>query len=220
MYRNWASRSGCRLPSVTLALAWVENPCPRKLPPRGLRAARVPGRGQLIRQVLHALGRPQKRRLRIPPGRILHQAQQRRHQARIGLGELLAPRARPAHPPRRGHLPGPELRRAVRHRLPRRPAQPGHRADPAVPGRPRHRPQRQPPRLLIQLRQQQPQLRPDKLQELRVHAHTSTLASDTPETHVIPECLHCRLSGTSSRLRTSDARPVNSASSAGLGSGA
>ena len=29
MYRNWASRSGCRLPSVTLALAWVENPCSR-----------------------------------------------------------------------------------------------------------------------------------------------------------------------------------------------
>src|SRR5579864_5626612 len=27
MYRNWASRSGCRRPSVTLALAWVENPC-------------------------------------------------------------------------------------------------------------------------------------------------------------------------------------------------
>jgi hypothetical protein len=27
MYRNWASRSGCRLPSLTLALAWVENPC-------------------------------------------------------------------------------------------------------------------------------------------------------------------------------------------------
>ena len=26
MYRNWASRSGCRLPSATRALAWVENP--------------------------------------------------------------------------------------------------------------------------------------------------------------------------------------------------
>jgi hypothetical protein len=29
MYRNWASRSGCRLPSVTLALDWAENPCSR-----------------------------------------------------------------------------------------------------------------------------------------------------------------------------------------------
>src|SRR6266700_3250275 len=27
MYRNWASRSGCRLPSVTFALACVLNPC-------------------------------------------------------------------------------------------------------------------------------------------------------------------------------------------------
>ena len=29
MYRNWASRSGCRLPSFALALACAENPCSR-----------------------------------------------------------------------------------------------------------------------------------------------------------------------------------------------
>ena len=63
------------------------------------------------------------------------------------LGQLLRPAARPADPPRRRDLPGLQLRRAVRHRLPRRPGQPGHRADPAVPGRPGHRAQRQPPRL-------------------------------------------------------------------------
>jgi hypothetical protein len=158
-------------------------------PPRGLRAARVPLGGQLIRQVPRALGRPQQRRLRIPPAGVLHQGQQRRHQARVGLGELLAARARPAHPPGRGHLPRGQFRRAVRHRLPRRPGHLGHRADPAVPGRPGHRAQRQTPGLFIQLRQQQLQLRPDTLQELNVRAHTAILARDTPQTQLISECL-------------------------------
>ena len=157
-------------------------------PPRGLRAAPVPPGGQRIRQVLRALGRPLQRGLRVTPRRVLHQRQQRRHQAGIGLGELRPARPRTPDPPGRRDLPGLQLRRPVRDRLPRRPGQPGHRADPAVPGRPRHRAQRQPPALLIQHRQQQLQFRPHKLQELRVRAHSRILARDTPQTHVIPEC--------------------------------
>ena len=158
-------------------------------PPRGLRAAPVPGRGQLIRQVHNAPGRPRQRRLRIPARGILHQRQQRRHQPGIGPGQLLAAPARPADAPLRRDLPGSQLRRPVRDRLPRRPGHLRHRRDPAVPGRPRHRAQRQPPGLLIQHRQQQLQLRPHKLHQIRVRAHSRILAPDTPETRVIPECL-------------------------------
>ena len=164
------------------------KPLPAQQPPDRLRAAPVPGRGQLTRELLHALGRPQQRRSRIPPGGILHQVQQRRHQPGISPGQRLA-RARPADPAFRRDLPGLQLRRPIRDRLPRRPGHLGHRADPAVPGRPRHHPQRQPPGLLIQHRQQQLQLRPDTPQELRARAHTSILARDTPETRLITECL-------------------------------
>jgi hypothetical protein len=131
-------------------------------PPGGLRAARVPLPGQLGGQVHRTLGRPHQRRLRITPGGILHQRQQRRHQPRVGLGQLRPARARPADPAVRRDLPRSQLGRAVGDRLPGRPGQLGHRADPAVPGRPGHRAQRQPPRLLIQLRQQQLQLRPQR----------------------------------------------------------
>ena len=142
-------------------------------PPRGLRAAPVPGRGQLIRQAHNAPGRPRQRRLRIPARAILHQRQQRRHQPGTGPGQLLAAPARPADAPLRRDLPRSRLRRPVRDRLPRRPGHLRHRRDPAVPGRPRHRAQRQPPGLLIQHRQQQLQLRPHKLHQIRVRAHSS-----------------------------------------------
>jgi hypothetical protein len=164
------------------------EPPPVQHPPGGLRAARVPLPRQRFRQVLHAFRRPRQRRLRVPPGGVLHQRQQRRQQAGIGLGELLAARTRPPDTALRRHLPGLQLRRPVRNRLPGRPGQLRHRRDPALARRPCHRPQRQPPGLLIQHRQQQLQLRPHQPQKPRIHAHTRILARDTPETHVIPEC--------------------------------
>ena len=148
-------------------------------PPAGLRAARVALPAQRVRQVLHAPGRPHQRRLRVPAGGILHQRQQRRHQARVGLRQGLAAPARAAHPARRHGIPRLQLRLPVRHRLPRRPRHRSHRAGPPVPGRPRHRPQHQPPRPLIQRRQQQLQLRPHQLQKPGIRAHTRTI----PETH-------------------------------------
>ena len=47
----------------------------------------------------------------------------------------------------------------------------------------------QPPRFLIQHRQQQLQLRPHHPQKFRIRAHTRILPRDTPETQIISECL-------------------------------
>ena len=165
------------------------EPLPVQQPPGRLRAAPVPLTRQLGRQVLRALRRPQQRRLRVPPGRVRHQGQQRRHQPRIGPGQPRAARTRPADPAGRRNPTGLQLRDPVRDRLPGRPGRLGHRGDPAVPGRPRHRRQHQPPGLLIQHRQHKLQLRPHQLHQLRIRAHTSILARDTPETRLIMECL-------------------------------
>ena len=146
-------------------------------PPRGLRADRVALRRQRVRQVPHAPGRPPQRRLRVSPGGVRDQVQQRRDQAGIGVGELPAPPARPPDPACRDGITRGQLGRAVRDRLPRRPGQPRDRAGPALAGSPRDSAQREPPPPLVQLREQQLQLRDHHRQQLRVHSAQSCHAT-------------------------------------------
>ena len=149
MYRNWASRSGCRLPSPTRALAWVENPTraaaatpsadsPVPLP----RSAHRTASSRSWSSTAAATADPPEQT--PPPGPAAPR------QPRIGPASFLRP------PPARRIRPAgancPDSSSAtpsatVCHDAP---VLLGHRRDPAVPGRPRHRPQRQPPRLLIQ----------------------------------------------------------------------
>src|SRR5271165_3758489 len=100
------------------------------------------------------------------------------------LLQLLAAAAGTADPPGPGALPRRQLLRAGRHRLPRRPGRLRDRGDPAIPGSTRHRSQHQPPRPLIQLRQQQLKLRPHTPDKIRVRAHQHILPPDTPKTQV------------------------------------
>ena len=174
IYRNWASRSGCRLPSVDLRVGLGGEPLLVQQPPGRLRAAPVPLRRSARRPGASrswsstpaaTAGHP----ARSPPPGPAAPAPARGSRLR----ELLAARRPDGGPgPVRRHLPGVQLRRAVRDRLPRRPGHLGHRADPAVPGGPRHRPQHQPPRLLIQHRQQQaPAPAPSALKDPRPRSH-------------------------------------------------
>ena len=100
------------------------------------------------------------------------------------LLQLLAAAAGTADPPGPGVIAAGQLLRAVRHRLPRRPGRLRDRGDPAVPRSPCHRPQHQPPRPLIQPRQQQLKLRPHTPDKIRVRAHQHILPPDTPKTHL------------------------------------
>ena len=187
MYRNWASRSGCRLPSATRALAWVENPssCRRRRPSAGCTGARPQS---LAGQLLHALGRPQQRRsgsprlesatsTRGPPG------------TRPGSvpGQLLCG-PRPAGGSAPAARPGPNSSSAapsatVCHDAPVTLAT---RADPpSSPGQP-------PPASAAAPSHPAPaaghfQLRPHDLHQLRARAHSAILTRDAPETQVNTE---------------------------------
>ena len=104
---------------------------PQHPPGRGV-AARVPGGGQLARQVLRAAGRPYQRRFRVPAHRVPDQLLQRRGQAGIGLRQRLAAAAGPALAARRRLFFRIELGLPVCHRLPRRPGQGRHPARPSL----------------------------------------------------------------------------------------
>ena len=134
IYRNWASRSGCRWPRS-----------PSRWP-----GWRTPARAAAARPSAGCTGAPDASARPTsssrsssstaaatpgPPGRVRHQGQQRRHQPRIGPGQPRAARTRPADPAGRRNLTGLQLRDPVRDRLPGRPGRLGHRGDPAVPGR-------------------------------------------------------------------------------------
>ena len=68
MYRNWASRSGCRFPSTVRELPCVLNPLGVQHPQHRVLGARVPGGGQLRRDAPHQQGRPREQRHSDPPG--------------------------------------------------------------------------------------------------------------------------------------------------------
>ena len=114
---------------------------------------RVPGLRQRARQVPGRQARPAQRRYRIPAGGRVHQRPQRRHQPRVGAGQLLAAPAGRPHPRLR---PALRLPHPPAHRIRVHPGRPRHRLDAAAAQPQRLRPQKQPPLPLIQVRAQQP----------------------------------------------------------------
>jgi hypothetical protein len=102
MCRNCASRSGCRWPSMVLALPCRLNPSYRSRSPTVSGADPVPLEGQLRCQVAGRLRRPPQRRHRIAPLLWLDQGQQRRRSPGSSSAARLRPppglRARPSGP--------------------------------------------------------------------------------------------------------------------------
>jgi hypothetical protein len=144
-----------------------------------VRGHRMPLRGQLGGQSAGRFRGPPQRRHRVAPLGRLDQRQQRRHQARIELGQPLASRARRPHPPPR-LTTGIQLAHPTRHRLLPHPARPRHRRDPAMAQRPRMRPRQQPPLPLIQMR---PHLLEHRRQPalVDIHPRTHTASTSPPE---------------------------------------
>ena len=161
------------------------NPASFSARPAGLRAARVPGRRHLPGQLPDALGRPLKRRPRVPPDPSPRPVPAARARARGPPRPAACGRRPAAGPgPERALSPEATLGGAVGDCLPRRPGQPRDRPGPAVAGGAGRHPQHQTPGPLVQHRQHQLQLRPHPPQKIRVSAHNTILPPDTPETHV------------------------------------
>ena len=138
----------------------------------GLLTHRVPGLAQQRGELAGGQRRPRQQRLRVPaPGR-LDQAQQRRHQTRVGLHGRFAATPGTAHPAQRG-LPRLQFRDPVTDPRPRRTRGPRHRRHPTMTQRPGLPCQHQPLAPLVQMRQHRLELDPHRLHHIIGNGHTS-----------------------------------------------
>ena len=129
-------------------------------------------RGQLGRERAGRLGRPPQRRHRVAPLVRLDQGQQRREQARVQVSGPLAATARTPGPPQRPSA-GIQLVHAQRHRGLADPCGPRHQPDPAVPERPGLGSHQQPPLPLVQVREDDRELRRQNPPRLLQAAHST-----------------------------------------------
>ena len=155
------------LPLDRLGVALQAEPfLPQQVPDR-VRAGPVALPGQLGGQAAGGLDRPPQRRSRVPPLLRLHQRQQRRHQPRIHIPQPPGAPARPPRPPQR-HRARSQLAGTQRDSSLADPGSTGDETVPAMPQRAGLRPHQQPPLPLIQMREDLPEHR---RQRLRRHIH-------------------------------------------------
>ena len=151
-YRNWASRSGCWRPSVTLALACNEYPkrCNSRNTVRP--DTSKPWRHQIVGQLGRRLRRPTQQRHRVTPGLGMHQLIERRQQSGLLVHQGPVTTARGPQPNRRLD-PRHHLCLRLDHRVTAHPRRRGYRGLAAPPQHLRRRPRHHPALHLVHVGQ-------------------------------------------------------------------
>ncbi len=148
------------------------------------RRYRMTGAGQLRRQLRGRLRRPPQRRFRIAAGDRIHQGIQGPRQQRVADLLRRPPRPGTTHPAR-DRLGVVQFPQPLRHGVRVRPAHRSDSLDPTPAQRLGLSTQQQPPRPLIQMRSDQTQPRPHRINIGTRQPHTTTLPKSNRQTYAI-----------------------------------